>query len=539
MTYTTPPNYKKNRGLNLNPLTWGKNSDKNSSKSNGIGTGKQPNKAGFLKRNGLLMAMIAALIWIPGLFYTYNVFKPVYQSTATVLIKNTAITAQYVTNTTTETTSSPSANPVFNTIELLKSHVLRKALWERLVSKSSIMRKKLKIETELDWNQAYGDGSTWVKYKNPPGTDVVYLSFTSDDPYIAQKGLDIVVHAFQDASRQLNQEEYASRAQFLTKQIVQVQNNLNGTRDKITRIKQANNVIDIDRQLEQYSHFDLQYKMESAIAKAEAASNTQKLKAYRKTLGMSPEQAVKAVGIGQNMVLQRMHEGLYEQTQNLAQLKERYTDEHPKVRNLKAQISKMQANISAEARRMGISPKTVAVTDDSRGRAIGNMIDARSAAEGAAQKAAILSQSVGDLESRMRRLPAVQASLHRLQDTEQILSDTLRSLESQAVDAQLRKEQTLSNVFIIAEPEAPDKPMAPTRNQLTLMTLLAGLVGALGAGSIKDTLRSKLTVPGNPLSGDGTATTTATDDDVLLDSLLIDDYALEHRQTATSTDATH
>src|SRR4051794_7922739 len=79
----------------------------------------------FWKRNRVLMTSTAIGILIPSLLYTFFVFEPKFTTNASVLIKDSAIKAKFVTIDEVSTTSSPAANPVLNTVELLRSPVVR------------------------------------------------------------------------------------------------------------------------------------------------------------------------------------------------------------------------------------------------------------------------------------------------------------------------------------------------------------------------------------------------------------------------------
>ncbi len=418
-------------------------------------------------------------IWMSGLIYTFAVFKPVYQSKATVLIRDSAITGKLVTNEDYHTTSSPSANPVLNTIELLKSNVIRESLWTRVIQSDKALMNDLKIENKEEWGQFYGDGRKLIKYNNPPGTDVIQLTFNWDNPELAQRCLSVVLEGFQDASRQLNKEEHKERYRYLQERISNVQSQLMMTREFIANVKSTNRIVDINHEMEQYAKYHMEFKLASSLAKAESMQNSSKLQAYTNTLKMAPSMAVDAIGMGSSPAMQALVNKLYHEKEQLSELQSRYTDEHPKVKSVTSSINQLNVDINNEAKRLGISPDVTVITDEHRGRAIENMLEVNSSAKGSAQRSEALNRDLDRLENRMKELPKIEGYLAKLKDSEESLASSVKALQAKALEAQIREDQTLSNIFIVSPPDFPQSAKLPTRTHMLILTFLAGLLGGL------------------------------------------------------------
>jgi uncharacterized protein involved in exopolysaccharide biosynthesis len=444
----------------------------------------------LFKHNAVLLFLTCFIFWIPGVFYTVFVFKPSYISTASVLIKDSVTNSRYVTEEAPSQTSSPSSNPVFNTIELLKSATVKDSIWKNLLEKNPALQKELHLKDKKAWNAYFSENSQKLyRYKNPPGTDVVHIQTTWGKAETAEKALNVIVLAFKEASRELNRREFHERHEYLQAQVHQIENKLAVIRRQITQVKTRHNILDIDKQIEEYAKYHQEFKLATALADADLKSRSESFSTYQKTIGLSPREAMKAVALGRNPSFQKLNDNLYEKKEELSRLKIRYTDKNPKIIKLKASIQQIEKNITAEKRQSGLSSSKLGrVSDESTSKTIEDMVESYSLATGTKLKAQELHHQLNSMESRMSQLPTVAEQLKTLQDTEQYLYQALQTLQEKMVDAAIRDTQTLSNVFVITPPSLPDKPVRPTAKHLLLITLLSGPVAAVGLVLLKNTL---------------------------------------------------
>lgn len=446
----------------------------------------------FARRNRMTFFIVCILFWVPGILYTCFIFKPSYMSTASLMIKDSVSSTKYITEDTPSQTASPSSNPVFNTMELLKSTTIKDSLWDSLFKNSPTLKKSFHLSNKKAWDAYFTEkGHKLYKYRNSPGTDIVHIQTTWDTPETAQNALKIIVTAFKEASRDLNRQEFHERSRYLKEQAGQIEQRLALIRKQITQVKVRNKVLDIDKQVEDYSKYHQEFKLAAALADAEVKSKRKSLSTYQKTIGLSPQDAVKAVALGRNPALQKLYDNLYEKEEALSKLKIRYTDKNPKVIKARASLKQIEKSIQAEKKQLGISGNIAKIADESRSRAVENMVVTYSEANGTSSKATELRQQLNQMEHQMELLPNVVEQLKTLQDSEQSLSSSLQTLQEKVLDAAIRDTQTLSNVFVIAPPSLPEKPVKPAFIHLLLMAILSGPVAATGVVLIKNVLLSK------------------------------------------------
>ena len=107
------------------------------------------NQIDVLWHHRKLAISVALVISLCSSLYAVFVFTPKYTSNSQVLIKDSVIKARYVTSDINQSTTSQSANPVLNTMELLKSDEISQALWDTFLLRHPKEIQKLKIKSNF------------------------------------------------------------------------------------------------------------------------------------------------------------------------------------------------------------------------------------------------------------------------------------------------------------------------------------------------------------------------------------------------------
>jgi len=454
----------------------------------------------FWVNNRRLIISLALIIGTLSLVYALVGYVPQYQSHASVIIKDSALIERYVTNSDTRsTTSSLSANPVLNTLELLKSQDIAQALWTEFLVKYPAARQQMDVSTYREWELAYKNGGDFVRYHNVPGTDVITLSFQWPDAVLAKKGMQAVLNAFQRSSLKLNQSEYSNRHRYLAAQALEIENQLATIRAEISTFKETNNTYDTAKELENYSSDKIDFELELKKANAEANNYLAQRGALERSLGMSTNKAVQAVSLGRNETLNKVYEQYYATSQEYANLRARYKPEHPKMKQLQAKMDQAKVDMAMEIGGTAAQPTNPAyvsrITDDTRAKAVEQMLEADANYRGAQVKATILQRHFNTLEGKMRSLPQLEEQLAALKQQETTLSESLSNIQKQALEAKIRTTQTQSNVFVISRPTLPDKPQPPGKALIILGGLLAGLATGLAIANLKDRIMQSANGP--------------------------------------------
>jgi uncharacterized protein involved in exopolysaccharide biosynthesis len=451
----------------------------------------------FLRRNLHVIFAVALFVWCWTLVYAVALYQPKYTADSTVLIKDSAITNTYVVSDQNyggaiQTTSSNAANPVLNTMGLLKSGMIADELYAFLQEKYPDELKKRNITTLRQWEAFYGDGQAFVKAKNQPGTDLITVEFTWNNPKIASEGLKVVLKAFQDASLRVNKSEQHSRSIFLEGQIGGVEARLEEVRRKKSAFKSANETVSIDREGGDLAgtRMDLENRLKG-IQTALRGKDAELAK-YQAMLGMTPEKAFTASALGQNGTLTKLQDQRYTLSQTYAQLRTNLTERNPKVQEVKAQLDQVDASIQEEMNRtMGRSFQddgVLAIADATRGMMVNQMMTAQAESIRMRAEVTSLQNHLAGINQQIRSFPKMEEQLANITQEERILSNALDTLRSKVLEAQMKEAQTLSNVFIVDKPRQPTGAKFPTATHILILGLGMGVLAGVATAFAKDKL---------------------------------------------------
>jgi polysaccharide chain length determinant protein (PEP-CTERM system associated) len=162
-----------------------------------------------------------------------------------------------------------------------------------------------------------------------------------------------------------------------------------------------------------------------------------------------------------------------------AALRERYKDDHPDVRALRARISRLEQQIDqpaadAAAPRAGVDPQELALHR--------SLDQVESEITAVHDRREVLDRRIEDLQARIERTPGVEQELTEITRDYQQLRENYTNLlrkDSEARMARKLEEHWQGNYFRILDPaQPPERPIRP----YGLLFTMGGLVAALAAG---------------------------------------------------------
>ncbi|MDX2086123.1 MAG: GNVR domain-containing protein [Candidatus Melainabacteria bacterium] len=442
----------------------------------------------ILWREKFWVAAVSLFVWCFTLGYGLFIHKPSYVSESVVMIKDSAVTARYLTDAPYQTTSSSSANPVVNTQGLLRTKSVSDAVYEYFVAHYPSVLQAQKINNAREWAAFFGDGSRFIKSKNIPGSDLIQISFAWPNPEVAQQALSEALKAFQQASLALNRTEQITRGAFLDKKVADIRKRLGEVRAEKSAYMKKHGQVNINWETQEMARQRLELQMRISQTRAFAQGKEAEYRRYQEMVKLSPSESLTATAVGQNATMAKLQDRLYDLTQTHERLSATLTDTNPKVQELQAQINQAKADIETEMKRTlgesGKAPSRV-VADVTGGEVIERMASTYADSSRLKNELNTLQASYNKIEAQAKALPEVQAKLMAYEQEERGLSTALDSLNQKELEAQMKVAETLSNVFIVDPPRTPAKPQFPAQSHVIVLGLLAGLMLGLGAALVK------------------------------------------------------
>jgi uncharacterized protein involved in exopolysaccharide biosynthesis len=457
----------------------------------------------FFRRNTGLILGVGAFVAFWMTLYAWTAYTPRYSAKSTVIIKDSAITSRYVEpqqNYALQTTTSSSSNPVLNTMALLKSANISDALWEYLSTKHPEELKNNHIKTKRQWESFFQDGSSFIKAKNQPGTDLISIQFSWRKAIIAQEGLNEVVKAFQDSSRDMNKLEEVSRTHFLGMQMKDLEANLRKIRHQKSLYRSHSGTVSMNREQDELAASRMEMTNRLSQLEAIAQGKESQVRTAQGLLHMAPAQALAASAVGQNNSMAKLQDELYRLRQFHSLLRASLTDSNPKVKEAQAQIEQVSANLEAERHRTstGSGSSVGIVADSTRSRLVDGMLQAQNESRDLRAQATVIRARLGEINQEISKYPSLAENLSNIEQQEASLSLALDQLRQKVMEGRIKEEQTLSNVFVVDAARLPEKSQFPTPLQITIIGILLGLGTGTAAAFIRERLLSSATYPSDP-----------------------------------------
>lgn len=435
----------------------------------------------LLQQSKRLFVTVFLFVWLLTSVYTLVGYKPSYVSSGMVMIKDTALTAKYVTADHYETTTAQSTSSVINTMGLLKTTIFMDELWHYFRTQRPEVLAKAKIKDYTGWQKFYGNGHKLIKYSNLPGTDLISMEFKWEDPQIAKEGLEVLLNTFRESSLKINRTEQHERGRYLAQQIEEIQQKLVLVQEQSSLYKSQHGLVNSTEENINLTKAKMDIKTNLAVTNAEAVGKASQVSGYKNLLGMNTRDALRATGLGRNETMGKLQSELYLAQSERATLLTQYTERSVKVQEANNHINELQASIQKEATRSvgsTSSADTQTISDETRGHAVGDMVSAATEAQKLSSRNHVLGSYLQQLEARAKALPKIEAKMANFEIEESALRDSLKILKEKELDAKLKETQSLSNVFIVDKPRVPIESSFPRLPHLLAFDFVLGLVCA-------------------------------------------------------------
>lgn len=287
----------------------------------------------------------------------------------------------------------------------------------------------------------------YLKFDNPKGTDIIKITATSKDPQEAQQIAQGVVENMAVTLTKVNQTGTSSYRKFLEDRIQIADSEMKDAEAKLEAFKQKSGVFlpgeQATRIIEQLSEID------KSIAAVQVQRDT---KAKQLELLDNGEVAT-VYNSGMDTAATEVRQALVSKELALKDAQQKYTDKHPAVIELKAELAALKAQVKKEA-------ATEVAASNVRLNALNT------------QKAAIESK-ISQLSSD--GLEYVELS-RKVATTREVYSILVKSMES----ARIQEAMNSMDLQVIAEANLPLYKSFPSRMIITVLGLALGVVISIG-----------------------------------------------------------
>jgi len=306
---------------------------------------------------------------------------------------------------------------------------------------------------------------------NVKGTDAFSIEYEHPDPQVAMLLADRLTTLFMDEVVGARERQVAGAYDFIESELEEARKELERKDEELRKYKEKHMGTLPEQMVSNLSTLQrLQLEQQSL------AENLRKAIDQQIVLEATAASASAPVGTGTPADLPALRS-------QLAQLKLRYTEEHPDVQALTARIAEVQKTIP---------PVPGATRDPAADSARLRVDQARGEVAGLRQQQVELEKRIAQFGTRVEQAPRIEQDIQSLTRDYQKLSENYSSLLTKKLDAQMASKlerRSKGEQFRIVDPAfLPVKPSFPDRMKFTLGGVVLGLLLGLATAVSRDFL---------------------------------------------------
>ncbi|MBE9215685.1 adenylyl-sulfate kinase [Plectonema cf. radiosum LEGE 06105] len=361
--------------------------------------------------------------------------------------------------------------PANGQLEIQKSILTSDTLIEKVLSIDPL-KNDFKLPTYKSLFQVYIDENARI----------LTVNTKSLSPELAKLRTSNLLKLYQERLKELRQQNRLSKRQFSAVELEDAKNNLLLAQQTLAQFKQSSALVDAPEQTKAIvTTIDGLTKAQlEALSLAEYNQN--RVNTLSTRLGMSPNQAIRSLSLGENKDYQFIQEKLSQIKADLARERAKYTDNHPVVRELFQQqqvlLNQVQTQINQTAAGTSIDT-TVSTEGQGRANLIQQLILAETEASGQQNRAEQIQSQINQLKANLDFIPSQQARLAELQRNVDVAEGVYKGLVAQVQQTNIDVFDVYPNVEILDSPRVGNKPISPKKSLMGLNAAVAGIIGSI------------------------------------------------------------
>jgi len=406
------------------------------------------------------MIILLFVLAVAAAVFLNIVTEPVYQARATLMLKSGKTDALASLDPLGALTGSSSANIMIqNYIYMLKSRsILTKAL------------ETLGWETVTDADiRAVTNGLTVQQIS---GTEIIEIRFDSTDRVFATDLVNTLSQVFIASTRDENRSDLKTAREYLAEQIEIAQDHLTNAEEKLRRFRENERIMqpmqDSSLLLQQYTEWD-KMAAQAQLAKMETEL---RLRELQDKLAAQDEIIISSTTIQDNPMVRSYQQRLAELEVSLSGALERYTERHPEVLSLQAEINEIKTKLANEVERV-IATETQTI-NPIRNELYSQLINAQVELVALSAREQAIAKVLKELDQQYTNVPEKELELARLIREVQMYEDIYLMLMTRNEEIRINEQMHSGNLQVVDHAIIPENPIKP---RVMLNLAIGGVLG--------------------------------------------------------------
>jgi len=290
-------------------------------------------------------------------------------------------------------------------------------------------------------------------------TKIVSISYTDENPAMAQLVTNAVVKAYMDEMLEIKLATSNYSLQWMTQKAAQEREKLERSERVLQKYMRDNDLVTVENKLTIYPQKLSDFSSQLTVAEAER-KELQTLLDKISAAGEDLDRLENIPGFADSQVLKTVREKLYKATQNIKELSKKYGPKHPLMIKAQGELEVLNNEKSFEINRIIASTQNAYELAASREKNISELLDETK-------------NEILDLNEKF-----IQYSiLKRDVDSNRVLYDALES----SIKTESVTEQSQSvNIWVVRKASMPEAPSYPNKRRSVILGLILGLFGGVG-----------------------------------------------------------
>ncbi|NMB21526.1 MAG: hypothetical protein GX979_11725, partial [Firmicutes bacterium] len=336
---------------------------------------------------------VVFLVTVLGVTVYSFVATPIYEAFTTVMVRESGTSMQSMLF---DGMGGGGRNTAQNYIQIMKSRNILDEVIERVGSEELTSRTLAKI----------------ITIQPVQGSDVLQISMQSPNPALAQDVVNTLTDVFINWNRRYQQEDRRTARVFIEAQLESVEEELKIAEERLRSYKEDEGVLAPSQ--ETIAMIERMAKLETSLTEVTVSKEevAERIIRVRANLSQEDETLISSTTIAENRFIGEFKSRLADLEIKLASAKERYTDRHPTVVALQAEIADVTSKLAAEVERV-IGTETRTLNPIHR-ELYGTLINLEVEAMALNSREAALLSLIEEYEIELGFVPARELELARL-----------------------------------------------------------------------------------------------------------------------------
>lgn len=426
----------------------------------------------ILKRRWLPATSVFLLIIILAIAFAAT-RKPTYQASGKLLFKKKNTTSGLV-------TEAGGKIGELDTLSQLNTPVDTEA---EVVASIPVIQKTiaaLKLKDEKGQPLTPDDIFKQLTAKGIKGTDVLEVTFTSENPQEATDVVNQLMKVYIQHNILTNRAEAAAARSFIAKQLPEVEANVRKAEAALRNFKEQNNIVALDQEAIFAAQSMANLNDQISSVEATLADVTAQSQSLQNQLDLSPEQAIALNSLSQSRAVQQVVIDLEQIEDQLNVQRTRYQEQHPIIANLKRREAAQEELLKERVEQVIGAREKVDEENLQLGelkeKMIQDLVNTEVQRLGLFNKISSLSRAQTTSKERATILPRLQQGQRDLERQVEAAQSTYQLLLKNLQEVSIAENQNVGNANVIAYALVPEKPVGPKKKLI--------LGGAMVAGSL-------------------------------------------------------